>query len=47
MVLSNIRIEVVLDTAYLVCDLDSEVFSEKTVWFSVPKQYEDMLTPDL
>lgn len=47
MVLSNIRIEVVLDTAYLVCDLDSEIFSEKTVWFSVPKQYEDMLTPDL
>ena len=47
MVLSNIRIEEVLDTAYLVCDLDSKNFSEKTVWFSVPKQYSDMLTPDL
>jgi len=47
MILSNIRIEKRNDYSFLICDLDSKNFSEKTIWFSVPSEYSYMLTPNL
>lgn len=47
MILSNIRIENRNDYSFLICDVDSKNFSEKTIWFSVPSEYSYMLTPNL
>ena len=47
MILSNLRIEKRNDYSFLICDLDSKNFSEKTIWFSVPSEYSYMLTPNL
>lgn len=42
--LQNIRVEERGGQKALVCDIKSTLWEEKTMWFSVPKQYGDMLT---
>ena len=45
--LSNIRIEKSEDKTNLVCDIRSNVFSEKTMWYSVPLQFGDFFVADV
>lgn len=42
--LSNIRVENKNGNNSLVCDLKSDIFSEKTMWFSAPEKYEDIFS---
>ena len=45
--LSNIRTEKANSAVKLVCDLRSDSFAEKTMWFSAPERYGDIFTDEV